>query len=225
MTSQKQNYDEVIAKNYDSDRENEDHWSRENEYIANYFSENVGNTILDVPVGTGRFFKYYPSQVNIFGVDISPHMIEQAREKIIHGDEERYFFHVGNAKNLDFAADNSVDAIVCCRLFHLIEAPERVAILKEFSRVMRGELILQVYLALPQSNILTRLKTKIKRALKGSDYFSDDRKPWSHIKSYALSEKELMGACEEVGLTVVKKTHLCNYSGSDVSMIHLRNSI
>ena len=72
-------YNEAIASTYDSDREKEQHWVLENEYIENFLSTINNSKILDIPVGTGRFLKYYHSN-EIIGIDISLDMLNQSEQ-------------------------------------------------------------------------------------------------------------------------------------------------
>ena len=89
MNLNKVTYDAVVANSYDTDREGEDHWIKENEFVRKYFESHSAVNILDLPVGTGRFLPFYPVQSNVFGVDISEHMLEQARLKLNEAKAEK----------------------------------------------------------------------------------------------------------------------------------------
>jgi len=41
----------------------------------------VGPAVLEVGVGTGKNFPYYPSGKQVVGIDLSPHMLMRARRK------------------------------------------------------------------------------------------------------------------------------------------------
>ena len=42
-------------------------------------SEN--DKVLEIGIGTGTSFKYYPSETFVTGIDISPDMLEKAKKK------------------------------------------------------------------------------------------------------------------------------------------------
>ena len=52
-------------------------------------------SIFDIGAGTGNYWKYYPSDVDMFGVDNSPEMTDRASELIciVYGDIMRYKLH------------------------------------------------------------------------------------------------------------------------------------
>ncbi len=78
----------------------------------------------------------------------SQDMLEQSRKRLSSlGRSAR--LDIGDATDLHHISDSSVDSIVCCRLFHLLDDAARVKILREFARIMRGELVLQAYLDAP----------------------------------------------------------------------------
>lgn len=220
-------YDAEIASSYDNDRENEEHWVKENDFIYDYFRDMNVSQILDVPIGTGRFIKFYPESAKILGVDVSADMLSQASKAIERSGRIGVDLRIGDAANLYFVEDKSVDVIVCIRLLHLVENSDRLMFLGEFSRILKGDLIIQVYLDLSKKNIFYRALFLIKRILKKitDNLFNsiEPKKPWSHIKSYGLSELEFHSILFKTGLIVVKKTRLCKYCGLDVVMYVLRN--
>ena len=38
--------------------------------------------VLEIGIGTGSSFRYYPKQTNVVGIDISPDMLDIAKKKI-----------------------------------------------------------------------------------------------------------------------------------------------
>ncbi len=84
-------------------------------------------TILDAPCGTGRLHPVLSKFTgNPISLDISPSMLGS------HGDPRRV---QGSAFDLPFA-DKSIQAVVCCRLFHHLQTPEeRCALIRELLRV------------------------------------------------------------------------------------------
>ena len=47
MNLNKVTYDAVVANSYDADREGEDHWVKENEFVRKYFESHLAVNILD----------------------------------------------------------------------------------------------------------------------------------------------------------------------------------
>ncbi len=97
--------------------------------------------ILDVPCGTGelsrRLLDIWP-RLDIVGADISPGMLDQAKEK----DERRRVSWVeAPVVELPFAEDE-FDCVICVNSFHYFSEPEKA--LSEFRRVVRpdGKLVL-----------------------------------------------------------------------------------
>jgi phosphatidylethanolamine/phosphatidyl-N-methylethanolamine N-methyltransferase len=101
-----------------------------------------GSDILEVGVGTGLSLPEYPGVAAVTGIDLSPHMLAKAQEKVaaqrltaVRG------LSVMDACNLGFA-DQRFDAVVAQFVLTLVPDPEKA--LDEFARVMRpgGEIII-----------------------------------------------------------------------------------
>lgn len=100
----------------------------------------TGPTALEVGVGTGKNFPYYPSGVQIVGVDLSPRMLMHARRKASNRDLS-VELHEMDVQNLDFP-DHSFDTVFATFVF--CSVPEPVDGLRELRRVCRpsGRLLL-----------------------------------------------------------------------------------
>src|SRR5215203_3405472 len=96
--------------------------------------------VLDVAVGTGRNFPFYPEGVRLTGIDLSPPMLEIARKK---ADELGLDADLreGDAQELPFP-DASFDAVVCT--LSLCTIPDDRRAVAEMKRVLRprGRLLL-----------------------------------------------------------------------------------
>jgi SAM-dependent methyltransferase len=210
MNLNKVAYDAVVANSYDADREVEDHWVKENEFVRKYFESQSAANILDLPVGTGRFLPFYPVQSNV---------------KLNDAKAENISLRIADVASLDLVETASVDVIVCFRLMHLLRGGKRLGAFKEFGRVLRGELLLQLYISAPRKPFvlrsLSRVKGWVRRQL---DIDRSACKPWSHIESYTFSEQDIVEGCLAGNLKVVSRTHLCNYYGQEVSVLTFRKS-
>lgn len=91
--------------------------------------------LLDIACGTGLFgamLRAARPRLRITGVDLSPEMLERARERFA-GDENARFV-VGSAERLPFA-DATFDVIACNNAFHLVQ--DGRAAMREFRRVLQ----------------------------------------------------------------------------------------
>lgn len=93
-----------------------------------------GQQILEVGVGTGRSFPFYPPEKNIIAVDQSENMLRLAREK---AQTQNIPVHLKlmDIRQLDFA-DNSFDTVVSSLVF--CEVSDPVKGLEEVRRVVRS---------------------------------------------------------------------------------------
>lgn len=98
--------------------------------------------VLEVGVGTGLSLPAYASHLDIVGIDLSPEMLEKARERIV---EDRLTnvsgLHEMDAGNLQFP-DNSFDTVVAMYVMTVVPDPEIV--MRELARVAKpgGEVML-----------------------------------------------------------------------------------
>ncbi len=96
--------------------------------------------VLEVAVGTGRNFTFYPQGVRLSGIDLSPAMLEIARKRAeelgVNAD-----LREGDAQQLPFA-DASFDTVVCT--LSLCTIPDDRRAIAEMKRVLRpgGRLLL-----------------------------------------------------------------------------------
>lgn len=100
----------------------------------------ASGTVLEVAVGTGRNLPFYPADVRITGIDLSPAMLAIARRRAADlgiGADLRE----GDAEALAFA-DGSFDTVVCALSLCTIPDPARA--IAEMARVLKpgGKLLL-----------------------------------------------------------------------------------
>lgn len=100
-----------------------------------------GPEILEVGLGTGLSLPDYPAGVTVSGVDLSPHMLAKAQEKIdLHRLTCVRGLAVMDACNLGFG-DAVFDAVSAQFVITLVPDPEKA--MDEFARVLKpgGEII------------------------------------------------------------------------------------
>ena len=97
-----------------------------------------GETVLDLGAGAGFDCFLAADKVGrngrVIGVDMTPEMIEKARENVKKGDYGNVEFRLGEIENLP-VADNSVDAVISNCVINL--APDKERVFKEAYRVLK----------------------------------------------------------------------------------------
>jgi phosphatidylethanolamine/phosphatidyl-N-methylethanolamine N-methyltransferase len=93
-----------------------------------------GDRILEVGVGTGLNAALYPPDCTVVGVDISPSMLEKARERIARARVANMRVMEMDAAALRFA-DDSFDIVYAPYLISVV--PDPVAVAREMRRVCR----------------------------------------------------------------------------------------
>jgi ubiquinone/menaquinone biosynthesis C-methylase UbiE len=182
-------YDDAVAQGYDASRENEDHWLRENEFVEAYFRGRRVGSLLDLPVGTGRFFRYYADVRAVTGVDISEAMLAEARRKAtVFSSETSLALERGDVFALRFM-DGEFDVALVMRLFHLIPQHLLAGAVNELCRVTGGEIILQTYVPLsPWRAAVQRVAARLKHFVRVSPTIGVPDQvsatPWSHIQAF-----------------------------------------
>ncbi len=98
--------------------------------------------VLELGVGTGLSLSMYKRGLEIVGIDLSPDMLEKAREKVAtEGLENVSGLHEMDAAALDFP-DASFDTVVA--MYVMTVVPDPIAVMREISRVCKpgGEVLL-----------------------------------------------------------------------------------
>lgn len=215
---------EVVA-NYDRDRQSEEHWLLENDFVRDFLMAEPSGRLLDLPVGTGRFFPFYPSGINISAADISGDMLAEARRVAEQLGRSNVDFSEQDITARTSFDDDSFEFITCFRLFHLLSDDQREAALTELRRILKGRLLLQVYLA-PETedSLFFRVRRFVRRLFSGELDLLAGRiagKPWNHIRNYRLSEPWLLQAIERAGFVIDQRHFLCMYGRQRVEVLVL----
>ena len=98
--------------------------------------------ILEVGVGTGLSLPDYKSSLEIVGIDLSPEMLDKARERVAEEDLENVRgLHEMDASDLKFP-DNSFDTVVAMFVMTVVPEPDKV--MRELARTCKpgGEVML-----------------------------------------------------------------------------------
>lgn len=212
-------YDASVAANYDRDRQGEDHWKAENDFIEGYALANPLGQVLDVPVGTGRLFGSLKKAQHIVGFDVSLAMLAEARKAASALGMEQIELLQGDALSMPFS-DDEFDTIFCFRLLHLLPPPLVPQLLQELGRVCRRTILLQAYVYPERAHsrlhqLLRRLGGPLLRRLRRGS------RPWSHIESFSHSNVLIEAAIRTAGLRIARRHELATYGGSAVVVLEL----
>ena len=97
-----------------------------------------GETVLDLGAGAGFDCFLASTRVGsngrVIGVDMTPEMVDRARENAKKGNYENVEFRLGEIENLP-VADNSVDAVISNCVINL--APDKKRVFEETYRVLK----------------------------------------------------------------------------------------
>jgi len=146
QSSAAQKYHGAVAQGYDQKREDSDKWKIEQAAIEGFLGDlPKGDWVLDVPCGTGRFFKFYHDKGLLFyGLDVSADMLQIAAGKVVDPMKAR----LGQANVMATTLkDKSVDAAVMCRLTRWLSPEECQLAIKELQRVARKKIIFTARIA------------------------------------------------------------------------------
>ena len=107
--------------------------SRYSKWRELLWSKVEGNSILEVGVGTGKNFPYYPAHAEITAIDFSEKMLSRA---MMRADKQKVKVNLQqmDVQNLEFA-DNTFDTVVATFVF--CSVPDPVKGLREIERVCK----------------------------------------------------------------------------------------
>jgi demethylmenaquinone methyltransferase/2-methoxy-6-polyprenyl-1,4-benzoquinol methylase len=121
--------------------------------IEEYFEKNLrkkgllflniqeSETVLEIGFGTGSMLveiaKGVGNSSKVFGIDISPKMVELARNRIErHSLRQRVFLYEGDARNMPY--DNEIfDVVYIASTLELFDTPDIPRVLNEIKRVLK----------------------------------------------------------------------------------------
>lgn len=144
--------------------------------------------VLEIAVGTGRNFAFYPADVRLTGVELSPAMLEIARRRA--GELGRAVdLHEADAEALPFE-DESFDTVVCT--LSLCSIPHDRKAVTEAKRVLRpgGGYLLLEHVRSPNPLVRAgqRLLEPINARLEGDHLL---REPLEHLRAEGFEIERL----------------------------------
>ena len=158
-------YDAKRAATYERLRVEQQEWVRELQIIgAAVVAMPGGSTVLDIPVGTGRFLPLYADRgLRVVGIDLSADMLREARKK---GTDARLL--TGNIQHdLVQAVGGFVDFTVCLRLYNWLTPREAEAATTQLLRVTRQAVWIGLWSAATAGQPAASAETQAEDAVTG----------------------------------------------------------
>lgn len=167
-----------IASTYDSKRTGQDKWLAEDAIVRDMLDDlPAGTSVLDIPVGTGRFLPFYEAKgFDATGMDISRDMLSHAKRKGTNAALKE-----GNIFAIDMP-DKSVDVVLAVRIMNLIDAKDMHISLCELQRVARQRIIFNLRVAIPN--------TKYRRPQKMETLLGAIQPGWSIMRDDAIHQDD-----------------------------------
>jgi ubiquinone/menaquinone biosynthesis C-methylase UbiE len=111
----------------------------------------VDGEVLELAFGTGRNLPYYPAGVRLTGIELSPQMLEIARQRAEEMGRD-VDLRIGDAQTLEFE-DQSFDTVIIT--FGLCTIPDDRGAVTEAHRVLRpdGRLVLLEHVRSPSVTV------------------------------------------------------------------------
>jgi ubiquinone/menaquinone biosynthesis C-methylase UbiE len=152
------------AETYEAVRTKQGRWRLENEAVERMLAAMKPTSVLDCPVGTGRFLPLY-AKLGIrlvIGVDASEEMLALAQRKLSRRARNCGYLKLvrGDASDLSRSVGMrdpySVDVTVCVRFLDLIDEQAMRRVMHELMRVTRRSVILTIRLG---ENYVSKVNT------------------------------------------------------------------
>lgn len=133
-------YHGTVATGYDAKRDESPKWKAE-QYIIEGMIDGFEGTVLDIPVGTGRFIPAYERNgLQWLGVDLSADMLHEASAKVTK--PELASLMTGDVTRIgEFGEGGGPDYTIMCRLTRWLTPEQRAQALRNLQRVTRKAII------------------------------------------------------------------------------------
>ena len=139
--------------------------------------------VLEIGIGTGTSYKYYPMETEVTGIDISPDMLEKAKKNIRKYNLQNKDVILMNGEQLKFE-DNSFDKVVGMYVVSVTQNPN--LLIKEMKRVCKpnGDIYLVNHFSFETDSKFMKVLEKglmpVSKYLGWRPYF-----PFSEFNAYA----------------------------------------
>jgi SAM-dependent methyltransferase len=146
-----------MAETYETKRKKQQRWDIENDVVAKMLAKLKPKSILDVPVGTGRYIPIYDKlRVKmVLGVDVSDSMLAIAKEKARKTKRATITLKCRDVRKLKTI---TVDVSVCVRFLDLIDEQAMRQVMAKLMNSSKRAIICTIRLGpeyVPKSNTAT----------------------------------------------------------------------
>jgi ubiquinone/menaquinone biosynthesis C-methylase UbiE len=220
----KEKYRGDIARDYEARRRSDLHWKKEDaaaEAMLAMARAEGAASVLDLPVGTGRFAPLYGKLgMKLTGVDISEDMLKEARAACDRAGLDDAVLKIGDALSIDLP-DKSVDVALCVRLMQHLDYGAFETVVGELQRVARTHILLGIHLVEPErrgfsrllraladnpADTIGRLGKGLRRRLSGRADRSEA--PAAYMTRTDKDGRRVFAFLESLRLTVVRQTEI-----------------
>ncbi len=118
------NYDLIFGKIFEHGRRQ----------LMKKMSCQSGDHVLEVGVGTGLTFPFYPNGVKVTGIDISPDMLQIAKQYVNGNSNGKRALFLMDAQQMSFA-DNTFDRVAAMYVVSVVPQPK--TLVEEMKRVCK----------------------------------------------------------------------------------------
>ena len=147
--------------------------------------------LLEAGVGTGKNIEYYPEEIDIYAIDFSEKMINEAESKLKKYNKKAELLKM-DIQNLDFE-DNYFDLIVTSCVF--CSVPDPIKGLKELKRVLKKD---------GRIMMLEHMRSQKDVIGKFMDWFN-----WISLYTWGANiNRKTIGNIEKAGLEIVEVNDL-----------------
>ena len=189
------------AKRYEKRRQSV-RWGAEARAFEQFYTQVNPRKVLDLPVGTGRFFDaYLRNNAEVLGVDISANMLAEAATKIPPGAPIK----LRQADVLDLknssALGSGYDLIVCMRFLYWLRPHELAIMLRKFNTTGAPLLVASTKVALNEptkivgggwKRSLGRLRAHLYRSVVKRVYKEEELLEIFLANGWTLADKQLL---------------------------------
>lgn len=118
------------------------------------WSKVSGTEVLEIGVGTGKNIPFYPNNLQVTGIDLSPKMLDRAKKVLGKKENKNVTLREMDAQNMEFD-DNTFDEVVASFVF--CSVPDPVLGLAEARRVTKpgGKLYLLEHMRSKNKSLAT----------------------------------------------------------------------
>jgi ubiquinone/menaquinone biosynthesis C-methylase UbiE len=158
--------------------------------------------VLEIAIGTARNLPFYPDHARLTGIELSPPMLEIARQRAAELGRE-VDLRLGDAEALEFP-DESFDTVICT--YSLCTIPDDRAAVREAKRVLRpgGKFVLAEHVRSPVGAVRAVEKLIEPLAVRfGGDHLT--REPLEHLQAEGFTIDEVKRS--RVGIVELVRAH------------------